>query len=519
MTFSGLFLMNTRPPPSGKSLLHVTRDIMMFKERVVISLASIKEGRHIFIWLSFKGVPGLCAVGDFSSCAIGSKNGMYARMYHSTILLALFESDPFLPLSFYNLVPLSSCRMISMMDAISAEQQRAQMAKGSNQQDPLTKPKGAFRNIADTPVGPPASSFPKRLWSLQNLAGGGQQWRKVGPLPPAFKTGKETGANASSVKGKSPAFDKQLPFLSVTPSAAEDRPLTDQENELAEIENRDPDHASLNDDDPEHKHGLRRKAAKGLKRIMTHFSLSDVSSLPDHFHSALDDEEKEQVASHSIASSSGTHDHPHLQRSASHQPSSNTLDLTPMLRQTTTTHPTTLRSKIIELLPSHTHDYQRHHYRSQSQPSEPLTTIDLASLADRSLPPLPGSPATTTQSRKPSRHLSNAMEEYLYFKARMNEAHVEQKFRQAVHWLGRPFHRFLSTPLLSTMASQESPITPLMIHRLRDAPALLDSSSRSSSASSLAADATTAAMLLAHRGSPYGSMTMPEEPDPWVQET
>ncbi|SAM09605.1 hypothetical protein [Absidia glauca] len=386
------------------------------------------------------------------------------------------------------------------------------MAKASNQQDSLTKPKGTFRSITDTHSGPPASSFHKRLWSLQNLAGGGQQWRKVGPLPSSIKTGKEADVNVSSSKEKSPAFDKQLPFLSVPPSQTEDR-LLDQENQHAEFENRDPDHASLDEgslDDPEHKRGLRRKAAKGLKRIMTHFSLSDVSSLPDHCQSpsALHDEDK--VESHQTASSSGTNDHRHLQRSVSHQPTSSTnIDLAPMAHPT---HPTALRSKIIELLPTHTHDYQRHHYRSQSQPSEPLTTVDLASLADRTLPPLPSSPATTTQHRKPSRHLSNAMEEYLYFKTRMNEAHVEQKLRQAVHWLGRPFHRFLSTPLLSTMANQESPISPLMIHR----PALMSPASRCSSTSSLAANATTAAMLLAHRGS-YGSMH--EEPDPWVQET
>ncbi|ORZ17824.1 hypothetical protein BCR42DRAFT_450379 [Absidia repens] len=350
--------------------------------------------------------------------------------------------------------------MLSMMDAINMEHHRV------------------HRTYSHKP-NRTGTALPKRLWSLQSLTGA-QHWRKIGPQP--------TDAEEKKASSKTEMKQHNSPYLTVDDNAGEN-PLAHR-NSITEDNYNDNNGSisSIDENDQEHRRGLKRKAAIGLKRIITHFSLSDTNSLsetPGLTSTALHQCQKINTTTNDNTINDLNHRHSLL---LSEETSLDTLSTVPDIMHDVQS-PLELdcfEEKKNETPLESSSRAMRHHYRSQSYPTVTMSSSvvpDMTLLADRVLPPLP------TDETKPSS--SNL----IIKKAMMNQVQVEQKFRQAVHWLGKPFHRLLSSPAIATMTSN-SPnpsISPLKIHA---EPLLLETSS-----DSLAADARTAAMLLSNRDS------------------
>ncbi|CAO3598396.1 unnamed protein product [Absidia cylindrospora] len=350
--------------------------------------------------------------------------------------------------------------MLSMMDAINMEHHRV------------------HRTYSHKP-NRTGTALPKRLWSLQSLKGA-QHWRKIGPHPTDIEEIHQNKMASSETEMK----HHISPYLMVDDN--------DGDNSLIHRNSITGDNdgsiSSNDENDQEHRRGLRRKAAIGLKRIITHFSLSDTNSLsetPGLTSTALHQRQKINTTANDTTINELNHRHSLL---LSEETSLDTLSTVPDIMHDVQS-PLELdcfEEKKIDTPPESSSRAMRHHYRSQSYPTVTMSSSvvpDMTLLADRTLPPLP------TDETKPSS--SNL----LVKKAMMNQVQVEQKFRQAVHWLGKPFHRLLSSPAITTMTSS-SPnpsISPLKIHA---EPLTLATSS-----GSLTADARTAAMLLSNRDS------------------
>ncbi|CAO3590299.1 unnamed protein product [Absidia cylindrospora] len=247
------------------------------------------------------------------------------------------------------------------------------------------------------------SSVPKRFWNLQSLTGN-QQRDKLGPLI--------TGTGGRNDRARISMDGNFLPL------------------KFKGVENEDED------DNQDKKNGLRRKAAKGLKRIITHFSLSDVNSLSGtpgltsttlshHRHNQppfnYDETNSQYIAyfnEHNMISSD---------ESSLDTLSIDMNDVEAEFKNNDEEEENNVLS-------------QRHHCGSKSHPAL-LVINNIASLADRSLPPLP--------STKLSTHLN--------VKEIMHQADVEQKLRQAVNWCRKPFHKFMSSPMISTIGASTNP--------------------------------------------------------------
>ncbi|ORZ06901.1 hypothetical protein BCR42DRAFT_442980 [Absidia repens] len=296
------------------------------------------------------------------------------------------------------------------------------------------------------------SSVPKRFWNLQNFKVN-QQRDKVGPLI--------VGTTSEKDRAR---FSMEGSLLPLKSKGVED------EDE---------------DDDQDKKHGLRRKAAKGLKRIITHFSLADVNSFsgtPGLTSTTLSHHRHNQPPfNFDVTNSHYTDDFNERNMVSSDESSLYTLSID--MDDVEAEFENDEEEEENNVLNQH------HHYGSKSHPAL-LMLNNIASLANRSLPPLPSNKLSTPLNVK-----NHALDELHYFKEIMHQAHVDQKLRQAVHWCRKPFHRFMSSPMISTLGTFTiPPCSKLMSqdNHLNHSRSSSSSTSSSSSLSSIAVNATAA---------------------------
>ncbi|KAI8075063.1 hypothetical protein BC940DRAFT_351599 [Gongronella butleri] len=298
---------------------------------------------------------------------------------------------------------------------------------------------------------------PRRFWSLQRLTGN-PQWKKVGPM----QLDKLKMAKHQMLA----VVDKPSKQLALSPySQAKQKAETQQqskENALRDVihvpsQSEHMDDAAIEarndkkDEEEEEKKeemqrlGLRRKAAHGLKRIITHFSLSEISAMSETTPGLSRSGKGAQAQAYTTMMMAP----PAIPESSGESSSLATLSSTSDLHITQA--PLLMNSTPIA---------------SNWTPSP----LQLAPPSERSLPPLP--PTASQDSSQLRFHAHGAYLEgdshdadddtdHDDFQidsnaaaraagtaaAFMHQASTHMHLRQAASWISKPFHRFLGPPM------------------------------------------------------------------------
>ncbi|ORX59599.1 hypothetical protein DM01DRAFT_1399096 [Hesseltinella vesiculosa] len=303
---------------------------------------------------------------------------------------------------------------------------------------------------------------PRRFWSLQRITGH-QQWKKVGPM------------QFDKIKAKQHVLIADTPpshFSSVHSITSHDQDLMDNQqdvihlppslglpttDEAAEQDDQTDQDSHVTEDElvlqPQHllqqRLGLRRKAAHGLKKIITHFSLSEISALADT--PGLSSNHAARSGKAFLASSRPTQIRYPLQPNQDlPQPGDSSADSSSLatLSSTSDLHITPAPA-LMTTTPA-----------ADWSPS-PIH----ASTSDRSLPPLPCTSRCNSHPepgfqvyRDNAETSSTDHHDNPKLRQLMQQATTHVNLRQAANWLGKPFQRFLTSPLLTTM--QANMISP-----------------------------------------------------------